>query len=171
MIWAIVSSQPCFCWLYRTSPSLAAKNIINLISVLTIWWCPCVESTLLLLEEGVCYDQCILLENSVSLWSASLFNLSIYLYDLSIYLGLLFFWLSCLLLLILICMCCLYVLEISPSSVASFANIFSNFELSGFLAAIKDLQNCPDNKKSWISYIQRKMNRGTWLVSLSKEVL
>ena len=24
--------------------SLAAKNIINLISVLTIWWCPCVES-------------------------------------------------------------------------------------------------------------------------------
>ena len=25
------------CWLYRTSPSLAAKNIINLISVLTIW--------------------------------------------------------------------------------------------------------------------------------------
>ena len=41
--------------------SLAAKNIINLISVLTIWWCPCVESSLVLLEEGVCYDQCILL--------------------------------------------------------------------------------------------------------------
>ena len=40
MIWAIVSSQSCFCWLYRASPSLAAKNIINLISVLTIWWCP-----------------------------------------------------------------------------------------------------------------------------------
>ena len=35
--------------------------IINLISVLTIWWCPCVESSLVLLEEGVCYDQCILL--------------------------------------------------------------------------------------------------------------
>ena len=34
---------------------------INLISVLTIWWCPCVESSLMLLEEGVCYDQCILL--------------------------------------------------------------------------------------------------------------
>ena len=30
--------------LYRASPFLAAKNIINLISVLTIWWCPCVES-------------------------------------------------------------------------------------------------------------------------------
>ena len=38
MIWATVSSWPCFCWLYRASPSLAAKNIINLISVLTIWW-------------------------------------------------------------------------------------------------------------------------------------
>ena len=42
MIWATVSSQSWFCWLYRASPSLAAKNIINLISVLTIWRCPCV---------------------------------------------------------------------------------------------------------------------------------
>ena len=33
MIWATASSQSCFCWLYRASPSLAAKNIINLISV------------------------------------------------------------------------------------------------------------------------------------------
>ena len=47
--------------LYRASPSLAAKNIINLILVLTIWWCPCVESSLVLLEESVCYDQCVLL--------------------------------------------------------------------------------------------------------------
>ena len=31
MIWATVSSWTCFCWLYRASPSLAAKNIINLI--------------------------------------------------------------------------------------------------------------------------------------------
>ena len=61
MIWATVSSQSCFCWLYRASPSLAAKNVINLISVLTIWWCPCVESSLMLLEDGVCYDQCVLL--------------------------------------------------------------------------------------------------------------
>ena len=37
MIWATVSSRSCFCWLYSASPSLAAKNIINLISVLTIW--------------------------------------------------------------------------------------------------------------------------------------
>ena len=43
-------------WLYRASPSLAAKNIINLISVLAIWWCPRVESSLVLLEEDVCYD-------------------------------------------------------------------------------------------------------------------
>ena len=61
MIWATVSSQSCFCWLYRASLSLAAKNIISLILVLTIWWCPCVESSLVLLEEGVCYDQCVLL--------------------------------------------------------------------------------------------------------------
>ena len=61
MVWATVSSWSCFCWLYRASSSLAAKNIISLISVLTIWWCPCVESSLVLLEEGVCYDQCIIL--------------------------------------------------------------------------------------------------------------
>ena len=36
MIWATVSSWSCFCWLYRASPSLAAKNIINLILVLTL---------------------------------------------------------------------------------------------------------------------------------------
>ena len=59
--WATISSQSYFCWLHRASPSLAAKNIINLILVLTIWWCPCVESSLVLLEEGVCYDQCVLL--------------------------------------------------------------------------------------------------------------
>ena len=61
MIWATVSSQSCFCCLYRASPSLAAKNIINLTLVLSIWWCPCVKSSLVLLEEGVCYDQDILL--------------------------------------------------------------------------------------------------------------
>ena len=55
MIWATVSSWSCFCWLYRVSPSSAAKTVIYLISVLTIWWCPCVESSLVLLEEGVCY--------------------------------------------------------------------------------------------------------------------
>ena len=48
-----VSSWSYFCWLYRDSLSLAAKNIINLILVLTIWWCPCVESSLVLLEDGI----------------------------------------------------------------------------------------------------------------------
>ena len=44
----------------RAFPSLAAKNIISLILVLTIWWCPCVEASLVLQEGGVCYDQCVL---------------------------------------------------------------------------------------------------------------
>ena len=61
MIWATMCFRSCFCWLYRASPFLAAKNIINLISVLAIWWCPCTELSLVLLEEGVCCDQCILL--------------------------------------------------------------------------------------------------------------
>ena len=60
MIWATVSSRSCFCWLYRTFPSSATKNIINLFSVLTIWWCLYVESSLVLLEERVCCE-CILL--------------------------------------------------------------------------------------------------------------
>ena len=46
---------------YRASPSSAAKNIINLISVLTIWWRPCVELFLILLEKDIYYDQCVLL--------------------------------------------------------------------------------------------------------------
>ena len=60
MIWATVSSKSWFFWLYRASSSLDAKSIINLNLVLTIWWCPCVEFSLMLLEESV-YDQCILL--------------------------------------------------------------------------------------------------------------
>ena len=71
VFWAIHSSQSCFCWLYRTSPSLAAKNIINLISVLIIWWYPCVDSSLVLLEEGVCYDQW---QNSFIFCPASFFT-------------------------------------------------------------------------------------------------
>ena len=60
IIWVTVSSQSCFCWLYRDSPSSAAKNIISLISVLTVWWCPCLELSRVLLEECVWYDQCSL---------------------------------------------------------------------------------------------------------------
>ena len=72
-IWAIVSSQSCFCWQYRASPFLAAKNI-NLISMLTIWWRPCVESSPVLLEKGVCYDQSFSWQNSISLCPASFFT-------------------------------------------------------------------------------------------------
>ena len=74
MIWATVSSWSCFCSLHRACPSLAPKNIINLILVLAIWWClmVCVEYSLLYLEEGICYDQCILLAKlSVNLCPAS----------------------------------------------------------------------------------------------------
>ena len=53
MIWAIINSRFCFCWLYRASPSLAAKNIMNLILVLPIWWCPCVETSLGLLGQAM----------------------------------------------------------------------------------------------------------------------
>ena len=61
MIWATVSSRSCFYWLYRAYPPLAAKNIINLILLLTICWCPCIELSLVSLEEDICYDQCVLL--------------------------------------------------------------------------------------------------------------
>ena len=64
MIWATVSSWSYFCWLYRASPSLAAKNKINLISVLTIWWCACAPVSL---EKGVCYDQPVLTKHAKSL--------------------------------------------------------------------------------------------------------
>ena len=57
MTWATVSSWSSFCLLYRASLSSAAKDIINLISVLTIWWCSRAEC-LLLSEVVVCYDQC-----------------------------------------------------------------------------------------------------------------
>ena len=66
-IWATVSSRSfwgffvLFCWLYRASTSSATKNIINLILMLTIWWCPHVELSLTLLQEGVCYDSIVLL--------------------------------------------------------------------------------------------------------------
>ena len=56
MIWATGNFRSCFCWLYRASPSLVTKNTVNLISVSTIWWYPCVEWALVLLKEGVCYD-------------------------------------------------------------------------------------------------------------------
>ena len=56
MIWAMVSSRSYFSWLYRASPYLVAKNIINFISMLIIWWCPYTEKSLGLLENGVCWE-------------------------------------------------------------------------------------------------------------------
>ena len=61
MIWATVTSRSYFHCLYRTSPSLAASNIINLIYILTIRWCSYVESSTLLSEKGVCCVQRVLL--------------------------------------------------------------------------------------------------------------
>ena len=45
--WSEPQSAPglVFCWLYTAYPSSVTKNIINLISVLSIWWCPCVKSS------------------------------------------------------------------------------------------------------------------------------
>ena len=74
MIWATVRSRSFYCWLYRASPSLAAKSIINLILALTIWWCPCVGSSLVLLEGGGCYDCAFSWQNSISLCPASFCN-------------------------------------------------------------------------------------------------
>jgi len=66
-----VSSRSYFYWLYRVSLSLAAKNIINLILVLTVWWCSCVESSLGLLKKGVCYTRVFSWQNCLSLCPAS----------------------------------------------------------------------------------------------------
>ena len=70
MIWATVSSRSCFCWLYTASPPLAAKNIINLISVWTIWWSPRVESSLVLLERVFAMTSVFSWKNSVHLCPA-----------------------------------------------------------------------------------------------------
>ena len=72
MIWTTVSSWSCFCWLYRASPSLAPKNIFNLISGLTIWWCPCVESLLLCCWKRVfAMTSAFSWQNSINLSPAS----------------------------------------------------------------------------------------------------
>ena len=60
MIWAIVNSRFCFCWLHIVSPSLASENIISLIMVLTICWDPCVESSHGLLQKCLLWPACSL---------------------------------------------------------------------------------------------------------------
>ena len=71
MIWATVSSRSCFCCLYRTSQSLAAKNIISLILVLAIWWCPCLESSLCCWKRMFAMTSAFSWQNSISLCPAS----------------------------------------------------------------------------------------------------
>ena len=71
MTWVTVSSWSYLCWLYRASPSSAAKNKINLNSVLTILWCPCVESSLVLLERVFAMTSALSWQNSVSIFPAS----------------------------------------------------------------------------------------------------
>ena len=47
--------------MYRVSLSVAAKRILSLFSVLTVCWCPCVETPLGLFKMVVCHDKCVLL--------------------------------------------------------------------------------------------------------------
>ena len=56
IIWATVSSRSCFCWLYTAFLSLATKNVINFISVLTIWGCPCVKLSFVFMKKCISYD-------------------------------------------------------------------------------------------------------------------
>ena len=51
MTWATFSSRSCVWGLYTASPPSATKNVINLISVLTIWWCPYEKLFPLLVKE------------------------------------------------------------------------------------------------------------------------
>ena len=67
-------SQVSFYWLYKAPPSSVANNIINLILILTIWWCQCVQSSFVLLEKRVYYGQCVLSTNFVKLCTASFYT-------------------------------------------------------------------------------------------------
>ena len=69
MIWVTVSSRSFFFpWLYRVSPSLVAKNIISLILVLTVWWCP---SLLSCWKRVFALTSVFSWQNSVNLYTAS----------------------------------------------------------------------------------------------------
>ena len=71
MIWATVSSRSCFYWLYRASPYSTIKNITNLISLLTIWWFPCLESSLVFEKRGFAVTNVFSPQNTVGLCPAS----------------------------------------------------------------------------------------------------
>ena len=69
MIWSTVSSQSFF------TASIELLHLwlqkINLISVLTIWWCPCVESLLYCWKRVFAMTGVFSWQNSVSLFPAS----------------------------------------------------------------------------------------------------
>ena len=71
MICATVISGSCFFWLYRASPFLAAKNIISLILLLTIWLCPCVVFSCDVGRGYLLWPMHSFFQNSVSLCPAS----------------------------------------------------------------------------------------------------
>ena len=70
MIGATISSRSCFYWLYRASPSSTVKNITNLISLLTIWWFPCLESSLVFEKRVFAVTNVFSPQNAVSLYPA-----------------------------------------------------------------------------------------------------
>ena len=55
---------------YHSTCTVAAKNIINLLSILTIWWCSCVEF-LVLWKRGFAMTSAFSWQNSVSLCPVS----------------------------------------------------------------------------------------------------
>ena len=71
MIWATINFSSYFFWLYRASPFSTAKNMINLVSELTIWWCSHVELSLELLERMFAMTIVLSWQNSVSLHPSS----------------------------------------------------------------------------------------------------
>ena len=62
-----------FCWLYRVSPSGSVKNIINLILVLTTWWCPHIVISWVVGKWYLLWPVCSLKKTLISLCPASLF--------------------------------------------------------------------------------------------------
>ena len=52
---------------------LDCKDIISLILLLPIRWCPCAKSSLVLWEEGICYGRGFSWQNSISLCPASFY--------------------------------------------------------------------------------------------------
>ena len=72
MIWATVRSRSYFSWLHSASPSLVAKNIINLILVLTIWWYPCVDSFLVFWKRVFAMTSVFSWQDCISLCPTSL---------------------------------------------------------------------------------------------------